>query len=236
MSYEKLGMGWSDIAVTTGWWPFETTTFPRCEEIEPEGIKKCFTDDPADVQCANYSGCVELRGETCQTVSGKPGTKYCCPPDRPPPPHVAPCIPEGATPAATAAGELQCRFDHVPFSSLAGAARARSIWTVQNKLCQLGFDTGRVDGTENHPRYHQAIREFQSRRGIPVTGNPDAVTLQAMDLDNAQSLAAAIGGSSLVPDVGVGTTNLLPFMMIGAFGLSGMFLFYAWKKYKRSQR
>jgi hypothetical protein len=109
---------------------------------------------------------------------------------------------------------------------------------VQNKLCQLGIDTGRVDGTENHPRYRQAIREFQSRKRIPVTGNPDAVTLRAMDLDNYQSLATVLSaaGSSILPSIGTGTSTILPIMMIGAFGLSGMFLFYAWKKYKRSRR
>jgi peptidoglycan hydrolase-like protein with peptidoglycan-binding domain len=104
---------------------------------------------------------------------------------------------------------------------------------VQNKLCQLGIDPGPVDGTENSTKYRPAIRAFQSRQNIPVTGNPDAVTLQAMDLDNAQSLAAAIGGGSLIPGVGVGTTSLLPYLMVGAFGLSGMFLFYAVRKYKR---
>jgi len=105
---------------------------------------------------------------------------------------------------------------------------------VQNKLCQLGIDPGPVDGTENDQRYRSAIRAFQLRNSIPVTGEPDAVTLRAMGLENAPSLAAAIGASSISPSFDFGTTNLLPFLMIGAFGLSGMFLFYAMKKYKRS--
>lgn len=232
MSYEKNGLGWSDIPITTGWWPFEETTYPRCSDVT-DGIQKCFTDHPDDQRCATYSGCRELTGQTCETVSQKPGTKWCCPPDKPPPPP-APCIPEGATttPAATAQGGMTCRFHHVPFSSLQGDAEARSIWTVQNKLCQLGIDPGPVDGTENHARYHQAIREFQARANVRVTGQPDAVTLRAMGLTNAQSIA------SILNPAGIGTTmpSFLPFLMVGAFGLSGAFLFFAVKKFKRSKR
>lgn len=232
MSYEKLGMGWSDMPVTTGWL-FKETTFPSCGDVE-NGIKKCFTDTRADLRCAEYSGCRNIRGELCETVSGTPGAAWCCPPDRPPPPHVALCVPEGTRPGAVAQ-EMTCRFHHVPFSSLFDA-RSRSVWTVQNKLCQLGIDPGPVDGTENSSHYRPAIRAFQTQRGLPVTGQPDVVTLSAMGLTNSQSLADAISGSSLLPGGGAGTTNLLPIMMIGAFGLSGVFLFYAVKKYKRSKR
>jgi len=228
MGYEKFGLGWSDIPVTTGWL-FKETTFPRCNEVE-SGVKKCFTDVPADRQCADYSGCVNL-SESCETISGSPGTSFCCPPDRPPPPHVAPCIPEGAQPGAISQ-QMTCRFHHVQLSSLRDA-RSRSIWAVQNKLCQLGIDPGPVNGTENSNSYRPAIRAFQARQNIPVTGEPDVVTLRAMGFDNASALANAIAGNAMPPGVGTGMPNMLPYLLVGGFGLSGIFLFFAVKKYRR---
>lgn len=230
MSYERNGLGWSDIPITTGWL-FKETTYPECGEIQPRGIKKCFVmDHPDDVRCAQYSGCINL-DEDCETVSGRSGKAHCCPPDKPPPPP-AECIPPGTRPGVTAQG-LLCRFQHVPFNSLGNDVRARATWTIQNKLCQIGIDPGPVDGTENNDRYRQAIREFQARRGLPVTGETDAVTLRAMGLENAQSIS-----SSLLPDVigDSGMPNILPFVMVGAFGLSGIFLTFALMKFKRSRR
>lgn len=233
MSYEKLGLGWSDMPQTEGTWPFQRTTFPTCEQVTGRGIKKCFTSTPDDIRCAQYSGCQNLH-ETCRTVSGTQGTAWCCPHDRPPPPHVAPCIPSGVQPGAIAQ-TLVCRRQHVPFGTLRDA-RSRSIWTVQNKLCQLGIDPGPVDGTENNIAYRPAIRAFQARNNLPQTGEPDATTLRAMGLTNAQALANAIAGRELPPGVGTGLPSMLPYMLLGGFGLSGVFLFYALKKYKRSRR
>ncbi|THF62379.1 peptidoglycan-binding protein [Pseudothauera nasutitermitis] len=61
-------------------------------------------------------------------------------------------------------------------SQQGGYSGARlSAKDAQSRLNELGFDVGTPDGKIG-PRTQAALREFQSERGIPVTGRLDATT------------------------------------------------------------
>jgi peptidoglycan hydrolase-like protein with peptidoglycan-binding domain len=50
---------------------------------------------------------------------------------------------------------------------------------VQARLAQAGFAPGRVDGVFDADAV-QSLRDFQSSRGLPVTGVLDADTMTAL--------------------------------------------------------
>ena len=53
------------------------------------------------------------------------------------------------------------------------------IEAVQNRLVELGYDVGEVDGLLG-PKTRTALRSFQGDRGLPITGLPDGDTQQAL--------------------------------------------------------
>lgn len=67
---------------------------------------------------------------------------------------------------------LEIVFGHLdPISEVVG---------VQKRLNNLGYDCGAPDG-ELGPRTHQALRRFQERMDLPVTGEPDEATCSMLD-------------------------------------------------------
>jgi peptidoglycan hydrolase-like protein with peptidoglycan-binding domain len=72
--------------------------------------------------------------------------------------------------------------------SLAATAEAPAqtapwdIEGVQNRLVELGYDVGEVDGLLG-PKTRAALRAFQQNRGLSVTGLPDGATQRALFAD-----------------------------------------------------
>ncbi|GIX48921.1 MAG: hypothetical protein KatS3mg131_3132 [Candidatus Tectimicrobiota bacterium] len=59
------------------------------------------------------------------------------------------------------------------------------VLEVQERLQRAGFNPGARDGLLG-PQTRAALRRYQQRRGLPVTGEPDPATLQALGLAAAQ--------------------------------------------------
>jgi len=64
------------------------------------------------------------------------------------------------------------------------------IKAIQNRLVDLGYGVGEVDGLLG-PRTRAALRAFQGDRGLPVTGLPDGTTQDALFAAEAPDAAAA---------------------------------------------
>ena len=60
-----------------------------------------------------------------------------------------------------------------------GLTKADRI-SIQNGLTASGFDTGGADGVIG-PKTHEAIRAFQTSKGLPVTGEPSVAILRALN-------------------------------------------------------
>jgi lipoprotein-anchoring transpeptidase ErfK/SrfK len=59
------------------------------------------------------------------------------------------------------------------------------VFAVQVLLDQHGFSPGEIDGLPG-PNSSRALAAFQTAKGLPVTGTPDCVTLDALGGANAQ--------------------------------------------------
>lgn len=59
--------------------------------------------------------------------------------------------------------------------------REVAVTQLQRKLLALGFEPGEADGSLGR-RTREAIREFQREESLPVTGEPDAATLERLGL------------------------------------------------------
>lgn len=69
-----------------------------------------------------------------------------------------------------------------PLYSYNGLPPGQIIALVQTKLQQRGYYNAAVDGTYG-PRTEQAILDFQAAEGLPMTGEIDQETLNALDFD-----------------------------------------------------
>jgi peptidoglycan hydrolase-like protein with peptidoglycan-binding domain len=61
-----------------------------------------------------------------------------------------------------------------------GMAAPYSVSDIQQKLSDLGYDAGPVDGVIG-PKTRGAIRAYQTDAGLPVTGEPDAAFLESLN-------------------------------------------------------
>ena len=100
------------------------------------------------------------------------------------------------TPPATGANN--------PTPDLAKSSQSGSNWgpvshadirNIQQKLRQDGLYRGRIDGIEG-PGTQQALRAYQQRNGLPVTGTPDQQTMSSLNGGGAGV------GSSTMPNSG----------------------------------
>lgn len=71
-------------------------------------------------------------------------------------------------------------------------ARRDTVLSAQNALAQLGFYTGEADGMAS-AGLTSALRTFQRLNGLPETGEPDDITMQA--IDSAERRSALTAGS-----------------------------------------
>jgi hypothetical protein len=70
----------------------------------------------------------------------------------------------------------------VPRPTGAAPAAPATIERVQRALAALGFDPGGVDGVLGE-RTREALRAYQARKGIPVTGGTSEDLISALDAD-----------------------------------------------------
>jgi len=197
--YERaVGMGFSDIE-----------GFPSCPEHPGGGVQKCFTSNPADVVAAISMDCLSLR-EPCVTTSGNAGTKHCCPSG--PPGFVL---------------DKRCYREVVPRASMASDSE-RALWDIQKRLCELGVDSGRVDGQPMSASLGPALRAYQARQGLPQTGRADPGTLRAMGFHAQRALE--ISGLATRTPAGRGAPGMGAswMLLLGFMGAAGL-LYFAWK-------
>lgn len=202
------GLGWSDLP-----------GYPACEDITGGGIKRCFTSNPGDQSCARSCGCRQTQ-ESCTTASGSGGTRWCCP-------RNCPTTSGGCTPPTQ---NLICDLNRVDISSLTDT-RSRAIWTLKNRLCSQRIDPGAINGTQDQ-RLVEALRTFQTRQGLPVTGQADAATLYQLGF----SAADAQQYSTMISQPLASIQQIqLPWLLIGATSVASLFMMYAvWRFRKRT--
>ena len=92
-------------------------------------------------------------------------------PPQPPPPG-APAAPPPPPPVVTAPAAAP--------SPPAAPKRARTLREVQQRLAELGYDPGPVDGVAG-AQTAAALRAFQSARGLRPTGRMDSPTREALE-------------------------------------------------------
>ena len=204
----RKGMGWSDLP-----------NYPACGEISGGGIKRCFTSSQGDVDCAQGCGC-RSTSTTCRTTGGSAGTAYCCPRDCPTPEHG--CVPQTRN--------LICDLTRVDINALVDS-RSRAVWRLKNNLCARRIDPGAVNGVSD-ARLSEALSAFQSREGLPATGQADAQTLYRLGFTaaEAQQYSSAVVGTGQVSQL------QLPWALIAASSAASMFMIYAVWKFTRRPR
>lgn len=75
-----------------------------------------------------------------------------------------------------------------------GAAGAADVREAQEALEAKGFHPGPIDGVMG-PRTSAAVRDFQRRNGLPVTGRLDGATASRLGLDTRTGSAQAPSAS-----------------------------------------
>ncbi|HYZ63215.1 MAG TPA: peptidoglycan-binding domain-containing protein [Acetobacteraceae bacterium] len=82
------------------------------------------------------------------------------------------------------------------------AARPATIERVQRALAALGFDPGAVDGVVGE-RTREALRAYQARKGLPVTGQTSQDLISALDADFLHcAVWLPLARSTGIPDAG----------------------------------
>jgi hypothetical protein len=81
-------------------------------------------------------------------------------------------------------------------------ARPATIERVQRALAALGFDPGVVDGVVGE-RTREALRAYQARKGLPVTGHTSQDLISALDADFLHcAVWLPLARSTGIPDAG----------------------------------
>jgi peptidoglycan hydrolase-like protein with peptidoglycan-binding domain len=68
------------------------------------------------------------------------------------------------------------------------------IQVVQERLKEFGFDPGPIDGVL-HPQTEAAIREYQERHGLPVSGALDEATRRSLQVELPTGAPGPAGGA-----------------------------------------
>ncbi len=74
------------------------------------------------------------------------------------------------------------------------------VKVAQEKLIELGYDAGDVDGTMG-PRSRGALRTFQDVNGLPVTGELDDATVARLAAEDAQPMTTGTRATATKADV-----------------------------------
>ena len=94
-------------------------------------------------------------------------------------------------PAVLAAGEAGRAGEQPP--AQARLLTAAQLQTVHERPPADGLDPGPLTGTMN-PQTEAALRQYQQKQGLPVTGAADAATLQRLQVEVPPAGAAEGGG------------------------------------------
>lgn len=90
---------------------------------------------------------------------------------------------------------------------------------IQQKLHEDGLYHGKIDGLVGRET-HQALRSYQEKNGLPVTGSPDQQTMASLLGSNvgvgSSMPPASSGGATMTPPSSAGTSGS------GANGSTGM--------------
>jgi peptidoglycan hydrolase-like protein with peptidoglycan-binding domain len=86
-----------------------------------------------------------------------------------------------------------------------------------------------VNGTQDQ-RLVEALRTFQTRQGLPVTGQADAATLYQLGFSAAEAQQYSATISQPLANV---QPIQLPWLLIGATSIASLFMMYAVWKYRK---
>jgi len=207
-------LGWSDIE-----------GYPACNEQPGGGVKRCFLDTAGDILEAARQKGFKLN-ERCLTTGGNQGWAYCCP--------------SGAAPKAGSYPILMCQRNVTPRSQMANEQQ-RVMWDIQSKLCEYPneLDSGPINGRLENPSFQPAIRAFQARRGIGMTGSVNEATLRALGFSSSQAVSMMhtlrAQAPTLIDDSAGGaaifSASDLPWGLIAGSLAATTFAFWAISKY-----
>jgi peptidoglycan hydrolase-like protein with peptidoglycan-binding domain len=91
------------------------------------------------------------------------------------------------TPATDAFYRIDDLFDHTRYEGYNKHSRTLVLKNAQQKLKNAGIYSGTVDGASG-PATGTAIRSWQGRQGLPVTGRLDEETLNSLDLSDEKEI------------------------------------------------
>lgn len=227
--YERNGgMGWSEIP-----WHHLTQSF----SCTGGRFDACVTADPRDQEWARIHECEEMPAyffgapKQCTTAPNRegtgenPGTVHCC--------HRGVITEEHQrreeiAEYGVAQGHRVCEERRVLRGQMRND-RQRAIWSIQDRLCQMGFDPGPVNGTTQSAMLLGAIHELQRRNQIPE-GPVDAATLVIMGLPPAFESTIAL---TLIGRTGAAVVPVNVGVVAAAVGAAGFLGFAAWQYVKR---
>lgn len=224
--YERNGggMGWSEI-------PWYSSAAVVCGG---GGFDACITGHPRDREWSRLHGCEEASSwfgiggsRRCTTGDGNPGTVHCC--------HEG-VIPEEiqrqdeAAEYGVAPGQRVCEARRVLRGQMRND-RQMAVWSIQDRLCQMDFDPGPINGTTQSPMLLSAIHQLQRRNQIPE-GPIDAATLIIMALP--QSIESTVALTS-IGRTGAAVAQANVGVIAAAVGAAGFLGFGVWQYMKRSR-
>ena len=221
--YERTGMGFSEIP----WYSLDAISCGGGR------FDACVTATPEDQEWARQHGCEEmhmlLTGNTreCTTDDRNQGVVHCC--------HRGFTaeqleVQDERARAGIAEGVRMCVAQPRLYERDMRNDRQRALLRLQERLCELGFDPGQINGDDHGTHLPEAVRGFQRREGLSETGRVDAETIAAMDFRGAAAASIESGllntrVSDRRQDAGLRT---LPLLIAGTLGL-GLLGFIAYK-------
>jgi hypothetical protein len=226
MYERKGGMGWSEI-------PWHSSSAVICEGGT---FDACVTDHPDDQEWARLHNCEQASSwfgfggpRRCTTAppNNNPGTVHCC--------HRGVITEEiqrreELEQYGVAPGGRVCESRRTLRGNMRND-RQIAIWSIQDRLCRMGFDPGPVDGTTRSPMLLSAIHQLQRQNQIPE-GPIDQATLLIMGLP--QGIESTVALTS-IGRTGAATIPSSPGVIVAAIGAAG-FLGYAIWQYAKKRR
>jgi hypothetical protein len=141
-----------------------------------------------------------------------------------------PAMPQGqiATPAMpSTSGDLSSNTNAAASSQTSGGWTQLSradMQQIQEKLRSDGLYHGRIDGLSG-PGTQQALRTYQRKNGLPVTGTPDPQTLSSLQINmpgvgsSTAPNPSEMNPSSSAGTSGMGNTEMNPSSSAGTSGM-----------------
>jgi hypothetical protein len=132
-------------------------------------------------------------------------------------------------------GQRVCEVQRFDRAQLRNEAQ-RATWDIQDKLCQLRMDPGPVSGNPADRSLGAVIESFQRQRGLPTTGQVDAVTARAMGFSTADAtrIASAVMRTSIGTEPGTETmARFSTPVVVASLGAAAFLAFATYSYVKR---